>query len=331
MAYPTLLAGDIGGTKTVLGLYEWLDDGPLTLQEECFPSASFDSFEDVLLTFLTNAPSVQAAAFGVAGPVFEGRCDVTNLPWRLDEQALHETLGLCRVRLLNDLETTALGMTRLASSEWVDLNPWGVACPRGNIGVIAAGTGLGEAVLICDGDRYLPLATESGHADFAPATEQEDELLKFMRAQFPDHVSVERILSGSGLVAIYQYMRSSHPIPVLPEIQSALAEEVDAAPAITRGAMEKNDPLCRAALDIFVRIYGAEAGNLALRCLARGGIYIGGGIAAKILPLLQQGAFIQAFSAKGRFSEFLSRLPVRVAMNPGASLLGATFAASLLL
>lgn len=329
-----LLAGDVGGTKTILALYDGgLEGLPLAvLREKTYPSTAYGSLEDIVKDFLTDrAESLDAACFGVAGPVVGGCCQTTNLPWLIDEKRLMAQLGIAKVKLLNDLQAMALGLLRLQPDEWVDLNPQGMPA-AGNQAVIAAGTGLGEAVLCWDGQFYRALATEGGHGDFAPNDALEDGLLAYLRNKFGGHVSYERILSGPGIVNIYEYLRDTHQAPESTELAGAMKNAADPAQEITTRALQTGDALCRGTLTLFVRIFGAEAGNLALRCLATGGVLIGGGIAPKILSALQNGLFMQGFCAKGRFSEFLAAVPVRVALNSQTGLIGAAdYAARILL
>ncbi len=317
-----ILAGDIGGTKTVIALYE-LDGDKGLVQErlETYPSGDYLSLEAILREFLSKPAPLTAACFGVAGPVVGGQSRTTNLPWNLSETKLSETLGIEQVKLLNDLEAAAFGMLFVGRDDYVELNP-GVDKGPGNIAVIAAGTGLGEAILYWDGTSHQPIASEGGHADFAPRTDREIELLKFLRERFHGHVSYERILSGPGLVNLYQFLRDRG----YGEEPAWLAEELregDPAAAISRVGLAKQHPLCEAALEMFAAIYGAEAGNLALKCLAVGGVYIGGGIAPKILPALQEGALLDGFLDKGRFSGLVKEMPVRIVTNPRAPLIGA--------
>jgi glucokinase len=318
-----LLAGDVGGTKTILAQYEKSTDGLVRVRERIFASADHASLDEIVTEFLSDqSMPLEAACFGVAGPVIEGRSRITNLPWVIDERVLAASTGVARVKLLNDLQAMALGLLRLGPEEWLDLNP-DAEPVKGNRAVLAAGTGLGEAILFWDGMNYHPLATEGGHADFAPNDALEDGLLAYLRGKFSGHVSYERILSGPGIANVYEYLRQAQHAPESPELAVALVASEDPAREISHHALEKGDPLARQALSLFTRIYGAEAGNLALKCLARGGVLIGGGIAPKILPALTDGSFLESFCAKGRFSGFLRKIPVRVALNSNTGLLGA--------
>ncbi|MGZ8219313.1 glucokinase [Methylomagnum sp.] len=318
-----LLAGDVGGTKTILAQYEKSTDGLERVRERIFPSADYASLDEIVAEFLSDqSVPLEAACFGVAGPVLDGRSRITNLPWVIDERSLEVTTGVGRVKLLNDLQAMALGLLRLGPEEWLDLNPDSEPA-AGNRAVLAAGTGLGEAVLYWDGMNYHPVATEGGHTDFAPNDMLEDGLLLHLREKLGGHVSYERILSGPGIANVYDYLRAIGHAPESKEFAALLAETDDPAREISRHALENNDPLARATLRLFARIYGAEAGNLGLKCLARGGVLIGGGIAPKILPALVDGAFMEGFCAKGRFVGFMRTIPVKIALNPSTGLLGA--------
>lgn len=317
-----ILAGDIGGTKTVLAHYVHTDGQLLCEARQQYPSKDYPHFADVVDAFLKAHPSttVDAACFGIAGPVIGGVCRTTNLPWEITTEALQTQLGTQQVRLLNDLESTAYGMLYLDEERFVDLNPNAKTAP-GNIAVIAAGTGLGEALLLFDGQGYRPVGTEGGHSDFAPTDTRQSVLLSWLRGHYPEHVSVERVLSGPGLYTLYEFLRDGGQFAE-PEFMRDLSADADRSAAVSRGALEANDPLCREALTLFARIYGAEAGNLALKSLSVGGVLIGGGIAPKILPFLQE-HFMQTFTAKGRFAPLLSDVRVRVSLDPQTSLTGA--------
>ncbi len=319
-----LLAGDVGGTKTILAQYEKSTEGLERVRERIFPSTDYASLDEIVAEFLSDqSMPLEAACFGVAGPVFDGACRITNLPWLIEERSLASTTGVTRVKLLNDLQAMSLGLLRLGPEEWLELNP-DAEPATGNRAVIAAGTGLGEAVLYWDGMNYHPIATEGGHTDFAPNDPLEDGLLVYMRKRLGGHVSYERILSGPGIPCLYDYLREIGHHPECPNLAAVLRATDDPARAISRHAQEHGDPLARETLRRFARMYGAEAGNLALKCLARGGVLIGGGIAPKILnALVEDQQFMEGFRAKGRFVEFLGGLSVRVALNPNTALLGA--------
>jgi glucokinase len=318
-----LLAGDVGGTKTILALFEETTEGLRNVRQQTFKSADYFSLEQIVVEFLKGETRPPAAiCIGVAGPVIEGRSRITNLPWLIDERSLASATGIQTVKMLNDLRAMSLGLLRLSPEEFVELNPEGEAV-AGNMAVLAAGTGLGEAILYWDGQKYHALATEGGHTDFAPNDSVEDQLLAYLRDKFEGHVSYERILSGSGLFNVYQFLRDSSWAPESPDLAAQLLLSHDPAREISRFALELGDILSRETLRLFARIYGAEAGNLVLKCFARGGVLIGGGIAPKILPALVDGTFLEGFCAKGRFTNYLRHTPVRVALNPHTGLLGA--------
>lgn len=319
-----ILAGDIGGTKTVLALIEILGDGSLNCRrEQTFASGEFADFDEILALFLNGTPAVAAACFGIAGPVLNQRCQTTNLPWLLDGAELKRRLGTERVKLLNDLEAMAIGMLHLPAQDFIELNP-GAETQTGNVAVIAAGTGLGEAILHWDGNAFHPIATEGGHCDFAPQNPQQDRLLAYLRQKYPAHVSWERVLSGLGFSNIYDFLVDSRFAPPCPAVPApADAAGVDRNALISRLGVDGEDPACRETVRLFAELYGAEAGNLALKAFATGGVFIGGGIGPKIRPVLESGEFLQAFVTKGRFHAMLSKVSVKLALNPRTPLLGA--------
>lgn len=317
-----ILAGDIGGTKTVLSLLEKIPDGTLRCcQERTFASAEFLQFDAVLAAFLPADITVDAACFGIAGPVVNQRCQTTNLPWLVDAEALKKQLDTRQVMLLNDLEAMALGMLHLPVDDLLELNST-AQDQTGNIAVIAAGTGLGEALLYWDGSRHQPIATEGGHCDFAAQTTQQDLLLAYLRKKFPAHVSYERILSGIGFSHLYDFLRECDFAPPCPAV-SVISGDTDRNAIISRLGINGEDALCVEAVRLFVEIYGAEASNLTLKSFAIGGVFIGGGIAPKILSAMQAGGFIQSFKAKGRFHSLLNTVSVKVSLNPRTPLIGA--------
>ena len=326
------VAGDIGGTKTTVALYEQEAGGALKqLRDETFKSKDNASLEQILGKFL-KGEKLQAGCFGVAGAVIEGKAQTTNLPWTMEESKLAAAIGAPRVKLLNDLEAAAYGMLHLKPDELVSLNPDNPTVRKGNVAVVAAGTGLGEAMLFYDGQRHHPIASEGGHCDFAPRTDVEIELLKYLRDRFKGHVSYERILAGPGYMNVYEFLRDSGYQIETPELKAKLnSPDLPAAAVITQLGQAGTDKLCRATNDLFSEIYGAEAGNLALKCVAVGGVFIGGGIAPKMLADLQRGGFWKAFLDKGRFAGLMKSLPVFVSLNPRAPLIGAAhYAASLI-
>lgn len=320
------LAGDLGGTKTLIAEFEATDDGLRQTHEETYVSREHTTFESILDAFLSwrSGPAPDTACFGVAGTVINGKSRATNLPWSLDERSLSRKLGGAKVKLLNDLETTAYGVLMLPAAEVEVLNPGACLTPSraGNIAVVAAGTGLGEAMLFWDGTHFHPVASEAGHADFAPGNEREVELWHYLRDQLHGHVSYERVLSGPGVSNIYHFLRDQgyHEEP------DWLAKEIatgDANATIVKHGLAGEVTLCVETVNMFASIYGAEAGNAALRCVATGGVFLAGGIAPKILPVLKSPAFLDRFTAKGRYMKFLHEVEVSVSLNPSASLLGA--------
>ena len=318
-----LLAGDVGGTKTELAVFS-SEAGPRTpLAQARYPSARYPSLEALAREFLaTTALPVTWACFGVAGPVIGGRARITNLSWELDAGALAGALGLQAVHLLNDLEAVAWAVPELIAGDTVTLNP-GAHVTGGALAVIAPGTGLGEAFLTRGGSRHHPFPSEGGHADFAPATERETGLLSHLRSRF-GHVSVERVCSGPGIVNLYEYLRACGAVPEAPEVARRLARAPDAPPVITEAGLREPDPdpLSAAALALFAGILGAEAGNLALKVFAAGGVYVAGGVARHLLPVLRRGDFMRAFVRKGRMSDMMTGMPVHVIVRP-AAILGA--------
>ena len=317
-----ILAGDIGGTKTVLSILSKDSNGSLMcLQEQTYSSQQFPEFEDILTAFLPADINIKSACFGVAGPVVNQRCQTTNLPWLLDAVELKIKLNTSKVKLLNDLEAMALGMLYLPEHDLLELNP-DAEVQTGNIAVIAAGTGLGEAILYWDGNKHHPMATEGGHSDLAAQNAQQDLLLAYLRKNYPDHVSCERILSGIGFSHLYDFLCDqgfAPPCPNVPDTNS----DIDRNAVISRLGVTGEDSLCAEAVRLFVELYGAETGNLALKSLATGGIFIGGGIAPKILSAMQDGKFMHAFKAKGRFFPLLEKIPVKLSLNPRTPLIGA--------
>ena len=317
----TLLAGDVGGTKTALALFDKGERGLVPLRDETLPSREFPSLEAAIARFLGTGPRppIDAACLGVAGPVVDGRCVATNLPWIIDERALAASIPAARVKLLNDLEVAAHGVLELPEQELQTLQA-GTA-RRGHMVLIAAGTGLGEALIVHDDDRRIVIASEGGHADFAPRDDVEEDLLRFLRKEF-GRVSLERILSGPGLFNVYRFLRDTGWARESAAV-AARMRAGDPGAVVTEMALAGRDPICAKALDIFVSVYGAEAGNLALKAMAVGGVLIGGGIAPRILPRLTAGAFVTAFRDKGRLAGLMEAIPIRVALNPRAPLLGA--------
>lgn len=318
-----ILAADIGGTKTILALCTLDGERLVRERQQTYASRDHPTFGEILEDFLPRGGlRLRSACFDVAGPVLDGECRTTNLPWYLAEKELSESLDGAPVRLLNDLEATAFGMLHLPADELVVLQPGMRSGRRGNVAVIAAGTGLGEAYLYWDGRHHFPMASEGGHADFAPRTDREVELLAFLRERFHGRVSSERILSGPGVVAVYEFLREHGGAREDPATGERIAAG-DAAAVISQAAQGGADPLASAAMELFFELYGAEAGNMALRGLTHGGVFVGGGIAPKNLELIRGGAFLRGFRSKGRFQEFMEGLQVSVSLNPETALLGA--------
>lgn len=320
-----ILAGDVGGTKTVLALCDASNGGVRIIRSMEFPCAEFESFEKILDGFLRerDTEALHGACFGVAGPVADGVAKITNLPWTIDARFLTKRFGGIPVTLLNDLQATALGSLVVPPEAFAVLQPQSAPAMHGTISVIAPGTGLGEATLVWDySGRYRALPSEGGHADFAPTTDDEIELLKYLRTLYQGHVSYERVLSGDGIGDLYGFVRersgTKEPTWLAHEIAAG-----DRNAAISKAALEKKDDACVRALEMFAEILGAEAGNVALRNLSTGGVVIGGGIPPKILPALQTGALTRRFNDKGRFAGWTRTLGVRVTLEPRAALLGA--------
>lgn len=317
-----ILAGDIGGTKVNLALYERKNNELQIIMQKQFVSKNYDKFSHLIDEFkqLTSMPKIEAACFGIAGPIINERCRTTNLPWDIKASDLKEQLNTNSVKLLNDLEATAYGMLYLNEEEFVSLNETGRKT-KGNIAVIAAGTGLGEAILFWDGKEYHPIGTEGGHTDFAPISSQQDKLLTWLRKRYPGHVSYERIVSGVGIYIIYEFL-SETGFAHEPKAMLNIKEGEDKSAMISQCALTQKDPLCLETLKLFAEIYGAEAGNLALKSMSLGGVYIGGGIAPKIMPIIKSEYFLNAYASKGRFEEMLRGVEVKASLNQETALLG---------
>lgn len=322
-----ILAGDIGGTSTRLAYFNATGGTLELVVEKRFPSRESGSLEEIVSRFAAGQVlAAEGACFGIAGPVRNGRVRTPNLPWTVEATVLSRILGLPSVRLINDLEANAYGIDLLEPDDLITLNP-GVPDPTGTIAVVSAGTGLGEALAYWNGTAHQPLSSEGGHADFAPRNELEAELLLFLRAEH-GRVSTERVVSGPGLCNIYRFLRDARHLPEIPAIAESMRMG-DPAAVISRAALTGECPLCGQVLDLFVSLYGAEAGNVALRVLATGGIYLGGGIAPKIIERLRGPGFMMAFCTKGRLSPLLENIPVRVILNDRTALLGAARCAAI--
>lgn len=317
-----VLAADIGGTSARLALFSGNSEGMSVLAEQTFETREFSSLEAIVMEFRQQHPDVQitCASFGVAGSVEQSLVLAPNLPWPVNGTRLAAVLDKCQVLLLNDLVANVLGIATLTDCDLFTINT-GMPLPGGTIAVIAAGTGLGEAIAYWDGTNYQPLPTEAGHADFAPRTDLETELLCFLRRSH-GHVSYERVISGPGLVSIYQFLKAKHQLTDHPELREAFTTG-DPAATIAGLALTGSCHLCVESLDLFVSCLGAEAGNLAMRCLARGGIYLGGGISPKIRAKLNEAHFMGAFCDKGRLRPLLESIPVHLILNDRTALQGA--------
>lgn len=342
-----LLAGDIGGTKTILRLVELPAEGSMySLDEETYPSSDFTDLVPMVQQFFSSAaahlgyqPVPEKACFAIAGPVVNNTAKLTNLVWSLDARRLEKELGIAQITLINDFAAVGYGVLGLTESDLHTLQI-GKLEKTAPIAVIGAGTGLGQGFLVPSGNVYQVFGSEGGHTDFAPRSELEFQLLKYLLGKHNiDRVSVERVVSGQGIVAIYQFLRDNKlcgsESPEISEIvkswegQAGHTEKtVDPAAAISKAALEKSDRISEKTMEIFVEAYGAEAGNLALKLLPYGGLYIAGGIAAKNLPLMKDGNFMDAFSRKGRMRNLLERVPVHLVLNPQVGLIGAAICAS---
>lgn len=320
-----VLAGDIGGTKTDLGLFFQGKRRPVAKVIETYPSREAPHLEAIIERFLDKHDgSIESACFGIAGPVIDGRSRTTNLPWEISEVKISKRFKWAQVSLINDLTATAHAVPLLSSREIFTLSQ-AKARQGQNLALVAPGTGLGKAILIFWDGQYIPVASEGGHVDFSPNNEKEVELWRYLHQRF-GHVSVERILSGPGLVNIYSWLKDSKSFSE-PAWLARKMKEIDPARAITEAALTDEDPMCLAALDVFVSILGAVAGNLALTAMTTGGVYLGGGIPPKILAKLQEPIFMRAFTNKGRFKQLLEGIPVRIILNDKAALLGAAHCA----
>jgi glucokinase len=316
-----ILAGDVGGTKVHLAVYDFVDGKLKHLRDEKFPAKEYSGLEEIAREFLA-ADKVTAACFGVPGPVRDGRLRLTNLPWTLDSRELAKDLGIAHVFLINDLEANGYGIAELQPDQIYTLSD-GDASQIGNRALIAAGTGLGEGILIWNGRMHVPFPSEGGHSDFAPRNENEIDLLRFLKQKYNGRVSFERVVSGMGMTGIYEFLRDVRGMEEPTWLAEKMTEADDPNSVITEVGLAARAEICERTLDMFVSSYGAEAGNLALKVLAVGGLYVGGGIAPRILEKLKDGAFMKAFTDKGRLSQLLINTPVRVILESRAALLGA--------
>ncbi len=310
-----ILAGDIGGTNTRLAFFE---KGKMVGQEGKFPSHRYKSLEEIVREFL-QGQKIEKACFGIAGPVRDGRCKTTNIPWVVDAAHVSRTLHISAVHLLNDLEANAYGLKMLKKEELFLLHEG--RAQKGNQALIAAGTGLGEAGLFWDGRTHRPFACEGGHTDFAPRNAMEIELLVYLKKKF-EHVSYERVVSGPGLHSLFQFLVETRRETLAPAVKAEM-EQRDPSKVISEWGNENKDAACVRAVDWFVSLYGAEAGNMALKFLSLGGFFVGGGIAPHLIRKIKHGAFHSSFVDKGRFKELLESIPIWIVLNENAALLGA--------
>ena len=318
-----ILAGDVGGTKVHLALYQFEGGRLQHVTDERFPARDFDGLEAVVRAFFAkhDHPDVTSACFGVPGPVRNGRLRLTNLPWLLDARELSRSLAIDHIFLINDLEANGYGIPELSSDQVFTLSS-GDPSAVGNRGLISAGTGLGEAILMWNGTLHIPVASEGGHCDFAPRNDTEVKLLTYLQKVVGGRVSYERVVSGLGLKNVYTFLRDEVGLPESPELRDRMAHE-DPNAVIGELGESGKDELCARSLDIFVSVYGAEAGNLALKVFATGGVFIGGGIAPKVLDKMRDGTFMHAFTDKGRLSDLLVQTPVHIILESRAALMGA--------
>ena len=320
-----VLAGDIGGTKTSLGIFVKGKRRPLLKSLNSYPSREYKGLKDIIAQFLSANPfKIDSACFGIAGPVEKGRCKTTNIPWDVFESRIKKTFKMKKVRLINDLSAMAASVPYLTRSEIFTINP---ALPEknGNISLIAPGTGLGQALLVHSKGGYISVPSEGGHVDFAPGNELEAGLLKHLWKEYR-HVSLERIISGIGILNIYDYLKTTGKYKE-PRWLSIKISGDEPAKIINEAACERGQKLCLKTIDTFLSILGASAGNLALTGLTKGGVYIGGGIPPKMLWRFKEDIFMKAFTAKGRFSGLMEKMPVNIILNSNAALLGAAIEA----
>lgn len=316
-----ILAGDVGGTKVHLALYDFTAGKLKHTRDKQFPAREYSGLDEIVKEFL-GADKVSAACFGVPGPVRDGRLRLTNLPWTLDSREISLNLQIDHVFLINDLEANGYGVAELSPDQIFTLSE-GDASQIGNRALIAAGTGLGEGMLAWNGRIHVPYPSEGGHTDFGPRNDTEIELLRFLQRKYNGRISYERVVSGMGLTNIYEFLRDGLGMEEPKWLAEKITEAHDPNSVITEMALSVKSEICAKALDMMVSIYGAEAGNLALKVLSVGGLYVGGGIAPKILEKLKDGTFLKAFQDKGRLSQLLINMPVRVILESRAALMGA--------
>jgi len=315
-----VLCGDIGGTNTRLALFEVNETTLNTLEEGCFESQNFSSLEDIVGQFLDEKKLYcEWACFGVAGPVKDERCETTNLPWVVEVSRLTSRIQTKEVYLLNDLQANAYGISALKEDDFVILNE-GKSEAKGNLAIISAGTGLGEAGLYWDGKQHHPFACEGGHGSFGPGNKLQVDLLNYLFKRF-DHVSWERVLSGPGFLNIYEFLCEYRSVSSSSDLKEQM-KKGDPAAVVTKAGLSGECKICAEALEVFACLYGAEAGDLALKIMATGGVYIGGGIAPKIIEKLKGPYFMEGFLNKGRMKDLLKEIPIKVVLNDQTALLG---------
>jgi glucokinase len=315
-----ILAGDVGGTKVHLALYDFTNGSLQHTRDGRFPAKDYSGLEEIVKEFL-GGDEVTSACFGVPGPVRDGRLRLTNLPWTLDSRELSHNLKIQHVFLINDLEANGYGVAELKADQIYTLSE-GDASQIGNRALIAAGTGLGEGILAWNGKIHIPMPSEGGHTDYGPRNEDEIDLLRFLKQKYNGRVSYERVVAGMGITNIYDFLRDVRGMEEPAWLRDRIASE-DPNAVITELALSAKSELCEKTLDMYVSAYGAEAGNLALKILSVGGLYLGGGIAPRILEKLKDGTFMRSFTDKGRLSQLLINMPVRVILESRAALLGA--------
>jgi glucokinase len=316
------LAGDIGGTKTRLALYSPKIGPHKPFVDKTYLSNDFPSLESIVQEFLVDrSEKILSASLGVAGPVIQGRSRITNLRWVIDAKKISQEIDNAPVDLLNDMQSIAFAIPNLKSTDLEQLVP-GDPDPQGTIGIVAPGTGLGEGFLVWIGNSYKPFPSEGGHASFGPETSEQLQLLNFLLPRF-GHVSFERVCSGIGIINLYTFLKEGVGLEEPEWLRQQLMKEEDLTPVIVQNGLNRRAEICMRALDLFTSILGSEAGNLALKVLATGGIYLGGGLPPRIMPILRQSTFQQSFTSKGRFSTMLTKVPVYVILHPQAGLFGA--------
>jgi len=321
-----ILAIDIGGTKTLVAFYQQLEDETWHIvKQQKYQSSAYENITDILTNFADKQAYQQVVSIcaGVAGPIINNTCQLTNLSWKVSVSELSQATGVQSVSLLNDLEATAWGIHNIEPADLLNINESAVAAKAGHIAILSAGTGLGEAMLIREADKVIVVASEGGHTDFAPQNTEQDNLLCFLREKYQGHVSYERLVSGEGLYNIYQFLKQTGKFPENNAIKLKIHDVEEPATVIGSVGILKEDLLCEAAIRLFCEIYAAEAANLALKCLPYSGIVLAGGISPKLLPAIKSAYFLEAFLNKGRYEALLQNLPIYVCLNEEIVLFGA--------